>query len=281
MKKFLAAFDPLRFAPSTMSYAIHLAKLAGAHLVGVFLEDPNLHSYSVAELTHYEGKPFDHHLRELNEKDDRTRSACIDTFRHACSTGGVSCSVHRDRNVPLQELLHESIYADLLFISSAETLELGSEPSPTRFIRGLLQDVQCPVLLVPSEYRPIDHIVLLYDGEPSSVFALRMFSYLFEPIRYLPTNVITVKHESDGLHLPDPRLIREFVKRHFPDAEYTVLKGDAEESIIRHLLRLKGAPLIALGAYRRSRLSRLFRPSMADLLVQQVEQPLFIAHNRS
>jgi len=33
-----------------------------------------------------------------------------------------------------------------------------------------------------------------------------------------------------------------------------------------------------LGAYERGALSRWLRPSMADILMQEVDRPLFIAH---
>jgi len=81
--------------------------------------------------------------------------------------------------------------------------------------------------------------------------------------------------------LPDNKLMKEFMKRHYPKAEYIVLKGSPEDEIIRHLLRDKRDPMIVLGAYRRGRLSRLFRASMADHLVHHLKMPLFIAHNKS
>jgi len=44
MKKFIAAFDGLKFCESTSEYAISLAKQTRAHLVGVFLDDFTHHS---------------------------------------------------------------------------------------------------------------------------------------------------------------------------------------------------------------------------------------------
>jgi nucleotide-binding universal stress UspA family protein len=281
MKKFIAAFDGLSFSESTMSYAIFLAKHCEAHLVGVFLEDFTRHSYSMADITAYEGSNLDRHMQELNEKDREERDKSISIFEQACQSGGIHYSVHRDRNIAIHELLHESIYADLLIISASESLTRYEEPAPSRFVRSLLNDVQCPVVVVPAVYKSIDKIILLYDGEPSSVHAVRMFSYLFEPIKHFDTEVISVKSAPASLHLPDNRLIREFIKRHYPKAEYVVLKGLAEDEIIRYLLLQKQHPMIVLGAYQRSRFSRLFRPSMADHLLLHLKMPLFIAHNKS
>lgn len=281
MKKFIAAFDGLNFCESTMSYAIFLAKHCNAHLVGVFLEDFLRHSYTVTDITKYEGADFDRHVQELNEKDQEERNESIEKFEQACQNAGIEHNIHRDKNVALQELLHESIYADLLIISASETLTRHEEPEPTRFIRELLNEVQCPVVIVPEKYKPIDKIILLYDGEPSSVHAVRMFSYLFDSIKHFETEVVTVKGKEESLHVPDNRLVKEFIKRHYPKAEYIVLKGTAEDEIIQYLHREKKDPMIALGAYRRSKFSRMFRPSMADYLLQHLKMPLFIAHNKS
>lgn len=70
------------------------------------------------------------------------------------------------------------------------------------------------------------------------------------------------------------------MNRHFPNADYTVLKGDAEEEIITHLSRFQESTLVVLGAYRRSRISRWFKASMADGLLKNLKLPLFIAHNK-
>jgi nucleotide-binding universal stress UspA family protein len=152
------------------------------------------------------------------------------------------------------------------------------EEIPTRFIKNLLPEIQCPVLIVPRHFQPVAAIKVLYNGEPSSVFAVKSFSYLLEPFKNLDIEVISVKAEEDSEHLPDGRLIKEFAKRHFPKVQYVVLRGNAEDELIHYLKRKSGSHIIVLGAYQRSKISRLFRPSMADLIMEHIKQPVFIAH---
>ena len=281
MKKFLAAFDGLRFCESTMHYAIDFCRHANAHLVGVFLDDFTRRSYGVLEVAQYHGAAMDQHMQELDEEDEAMRMQSAKRFQQACLQAGISFSIHHDQNIAIQELLHESIYADLLIIGRSETLTRFQEEAPTRFIRELLNDVQCPVVLVPDTYRLLQKIILLYDGEPSSVHAARTFSYLLEPFKHLDTEVLTIKPENDNVQLPDERLIKEFITQHFPLAEMIILKGDPETQIKNYLLREKKQALVVLGAYQRSRFSRVFKPSMADQALKAVNLPLFIAHNKS
>ena len=177
-------------------------------------------------------------------------------------------------------MLHESIYTDLLIIDSKETLTHFEEKIPARFIRDLLTDVQCPVLLVQQKYKPIEKIILLYDGEPSSVHAIKMFSYLFPFLKHIKTEVLSVKNIGQSLHLPDNKLMKEFIKKHYPKASYKVLKGLPELEIALYLKDQPQDMLVVLGAYRRGMVSRWFRTSMADILMKELKAPLFVAHNR-
>ncbi|HET9058070.1 MAG TPA: universal stress protein [Chitinophagaceae bacterium] len=279
MKKIIAAFDGLKFSDSTKEFAVNIAQQTNAHLVGVFLEDLTYHSYKIYELITEKGVS-ESKLKQYEASDTEAREKAVKKFETACQVAGINYSVHHDRKIAIKELLHESIYADLLVIDSKETLTHYDETKPTRFIRELLAEVQCPVLLVPQKYKSIDKIMLLYDGEPSAVFAIRMFSYVLPELKELPCEVVSVKYMNSSLHVPDNKLIKEFMKRHFPKATYTTLKGIPEIEIVSHLKEQKENTLIALGAYRRSLVSRWFRTSMADVLMKEFKMPLFIAHNK-
>ncbi|HTQ28316.1 MAG TPA: universal stress protein [Puia sp.] len=280
MKKIIAALDGLKYSEGTAQCAVYIARQTGAHLVGVFLDDVTYHSYKIYDLVHEQGVT-EGEISRAEWQDNVTRKEAAQHFAGACSAAGIPFSIHHDRNIALQELLHESIFADLLVIDAGETLTHYEESRPTRFIRELLANLECPVLLVPRRFHEPDSIVLLYDGQPSSVYAIKMFSYLFPGMEKLDTELVSVKPVYESLHLPDNHLMKEFMKRHFPDARHTVLHGLPDTEILNHLKegsRQSDNEWIVLGAYERGALSRWLRPSMADILMQEVDRPLFIAH---
>lgn len=280
MKKFIVAIDGLKYSKNAIDYAVHFSKQANAHLVGVFLDDFTYHSYKIYELA---GEEVDDIMRRriaLEEKDESTRKQSVWFFEDACRKAGIEHSIHHDRNIALHELLHESIYADLLIIDNNETLTHYQEHVPTRFICDLLSNVQCPVLVVAGAYVPPNKLVMLYDGSPAAVYAVRMFSYIFSTLKHIDTDVVTVKKESADKHVPDNRLMKEFMKRHYPKARYIVLKGDTKSQILLHMATLEDNALVVLGAYKRGMVSRWFTPSMADVLMKNLQFPLFIAHNK-
>ncbi len=279
MKKIIAAFDGLKFSKATRDYAIQIARENSAHLVGVFLDDPLYHSYKVYDLISEEGGISDAKQKKFLEIDARARDAAAADFEAACQKAGLQFSVRRNKDIATQGLLQESIYADMLIICSNETFTHYEEKIPTRFIRDILSEVQCPVLVVPPHYKPFNKLVLLFDGEPSSVYAIKMFSYMLPALKEHPSEVLSVKPMGQSMHLPDNKLMKEFMKRHFPKAAYKVLKGLPETEIVNFLKASKGFPLVVLGAYRRGMVSRWFRASMADVLMRELKMPVFIAHN--
>jgi Universal stress protein family len=279
MKKIIAAFDGLKFSQSTAEYAIYIARQINAHLVGIFLDDFTRHSYKIYDLMHVEGGASEATMRALDNEDKDLREAAGAQFRWVCHEAGIPFSIHHDRNIAIQELVQESNFADLLVIDAKETVTHFSEDPPTRFIRDLLAQVKCPVLLVPPKFEAIRKNVLLYDGEVNSVFAIKSFSYLLEPLTRLQTELVTVNSKDHSKSIPNNRLMREYMKYHFPEVHYTILNGLADVEIIDHLKNKYEHELIVLGAYNRGALSRWLKPSVADALMHEIKSPIFISEN--
>jgi len=275
MKKIIAAFDGLKYSPSTAHYAIQLAKASGAHLVGIFLDDFTYHSYHLTKANY---RQLLKNKLEGDEKDQLTRRRSAELFEKACQEAGLNYAIHHDYSLAIQELMHESIYADLIVVDKNESFNKQKEEPPANFIRYILADAECPVLVVPSKFKPIEKTILLYDGSPSSVFAIKMFSYLLPDLKTLSTEVVSVREDDLNRHLPDNHLMKEFMKRHFPEADYKVMQGSPEALIVEYLKNRKQNEVLVLGAYQRSIVSRLFKASMADRLMLQLKTPLFIAH---
>ena len=279
MKKIIAVIDGLKYSESVTDYAIYIAMQTESHLIGVFLDDYTYHSYKVYDIVTNRSYLDENKILELDKNDEKVRNESAVRFEHACQGTGLNYTVHKDRNIAIHELLHESVFADLIIIDNKETFTHYEEKIPTRFVRDLLSEVQCPVMVVPQKYNPISKAVLLYDGEPSSVYAIKMFSYVFSGYNNLKIEIISVKNIKGSTHVPDNRLMKEFMKRHFPQATFTVLQGDAITEILNQLKGKDENILIVLGAYNRGMVSRWFRPSTADILMEELNKPLFIAHH--
>lgn len=278
MKKIIAAFDGLKFSESTLSYALFLAKQTNSHLVGVFLEDqffsgPKIH-YTIPNK-----KGTNKRINSSLQSEELNLKKSMHRFELACQNEKLNFSMHHDQHVPILDLQKESIYADFLIIDRNETLTNYSESQPTRFINTLLSDIHCPVLLVPSTFTPIIYTELLYNGEPTSVNAIKLFSYLFPSFESKNTHLISVNPYSGNLHLQEGVLLKELIKRHFPDTAFTVLKGLAEIELIKYLIKKPDNTLVVMGSLKRGALSRLLWVSMVDFVLKDLNLPVFIVYS--
>ncbi len=277
MKKIIAAFDSLRFSDSTMEYAIYFAKQYDAHIVGVFLSETTRLGYAVYEMMVKQSISGAAGMKEIDKTDAATMKESINRFELACRAAKINHSIHRDKENAAQELLHETIFADILVIDASETFSYFEAGLPGGFIENILHNTKCPVMVVPKKFKPINKLALLYDGEPSSVFAIKMLGYIVPEIAMLETKLFYAQHGSLTLRLPDNKLMREWIKRHFPKVEYRLIKGNEKELVATIAAEDPGI-LIVIGAYNRSNLSMWFRNSLADLLMNEIKTPLFIAH---
>ncbi|MBS1533355.1 MAG: universal stress protein [Bacteroidetes bacterium] len=275
-KKFLAVFDGLRYSSGAAKYAVQLSGASDAYLVGVFLDDRTYHSYSLTGQGGYAKLLAER--KELQKTDERKRQASVRDFEKACDAAGVNHIIHHDHSLAVREILAESVYADLLLADKHETFTQYEQTVPTSFIRDVLAGAECPVMVVPDEFKPLNKIILLYDGAPASVYAIKQFSYLFPNLRQLPVEVITIKSSESDRHLPENRRMKELMDRHFTDVAYTIAQGDPDNEIIEQLKYRQQDEVIVLGAYQRNGISRWFKPSMADLLMSELKAPLFVAH---
>jgi hypothetical protein len=277
MKKIIAAFDGLNLSESNMKYAIQISEKEKCHLTGVFLDDRTYTSFKIYDLVFQEGVS-EEKLSRLKHEDQTKRKNASLKFEQECISKKLNFNIHHDKNYAIKELIHETIFADLLILSRNESFSHHTETFPSRFITETLIDAQCPVLMTPETYTDIDKIIFLFDGHPNSIYALKMFAYLLPGFLSLPIEVISVKSMEENLHLPDGLLMKEWIKRYFSNTEFVVLKGIPDVETVTHLQKENASCLVILGSYKRSKLSMWLRSSMADVLAKNFNMPLFIAH---
>jgi len=280
MLKIIIAIDSLRPSKSAISYALHVAKTLNAHLVAVFLDDFSNRSYKSYQMLHNRMTISQQEYDLCNEHDEILRKNSITFFEIAAAEEKINYTIHHDRHHSLKELTEESKYADLLVINKNETFSQFAENAPTHFIRNLLRETHCPVLIVPEQYAKIAKVVFLYDGETYATEAIMKFSYLFPVFNNEPVEVMTVKPvKKSGSHVPNNHLMKEYMRRHYPDATFTVSKGLPDIEIVNHLKSKYDHALIVLGAYHRGKISRIIKPSITEVLLRELKTPLFINNN--
>ncbi|MEP7375713.1 MAG: universal stress protein [Chitinophagaceae bacterium] len=278
MEKILLAIDAINLDKNSLEFACYLAQLTKSKVTGVFLE--NLMSEERPVLKQVYGMAYADSV--VDEKSDEHRVKLelleknISFFKEGCINRGVNYSLHRDRGVPALDLMDESRFADLIVVDAETSFNKRYEGSPTEFVKDILKNAECPVMIAPYNFEAIDEIKFTYNGSSSSVFAIKQFTYLFPQLHTKKVSVLQVNDTGEWKD-PDKYKFKEWLNHHYTDFRFDALKGDADTNLLDCWLNRKNSVLV-MGAYGRNALSRFFKASHADLLIKTVRQPIFIAH---
>src|ERR1700742_4060957 len=146
MEKILLALDAMRLNTSTIDFACYIAKLSRSRLTGIFLE----------------GLRDERPVLVEAENGAATVETNIHRFREACVCRETLSLVHRDRGVPLSEIVAESRFADLIIIDPETAFNRKDAIVPGRFVKDVLRSAECPVLIAPYSSGNVDEIVFAY-----------------------------------------------------------------------------------------------------------------------
>ncbi len=277
MKKIVAVFDGLNYNSSTEKFLIFIGEMISAHVVAVFLDDPEYHSYKIYELIAEDGVSG-RIRKELDVRDQTSRLTQSKELEGQLKALKLPYTIRHDSDNAIQDVVHESNFADLMIIFRQESFVSFKEKVPSRFIKKVLENIHCPLLLVPYDFNPFNKIIWLYDGRPSSIYAYKMFNYIFEDFLKLNTEVVNIHQGIESSTLPDENLLKEYMNRHAPQATFKLMGGDVDSGLLPYLKSLPTDTLIVLGAFQRGRISRMINTSLTDWMLKNFDLPIFIAH---
>jgi nucleotide-binding universal stress UspA family protein len=120
-----------------------------------------------------------------------------------------------------------------------------------------------------------EKLILAYNGEEDSVFAIKQFTYLFPKLYNWETKLVTLEEEAETL--PHQELIEELAAKHFSNLTLEVVTTETRATFPSWISEQEGSILVA-GAYGRSELSSLFKKSFLSEVIEEHKIPVFIAH---
>jgi len=281
MEKILLVMEGSKQNTYAIDFACYLAKLTDSRLIGVFLEGasdgsgPETVPVDKPELLHLDGSEIAGCTLVKEPGSDPVLQQ-VHRFREACLCREVPVRVHRDRGVPLEEMILESRFSDLIVVDPETSFRRTEREFPGHFIQEVLPAAECPVVVSPYHFERMDEVIFAYDGSASSVFAIKQFTYLFPVFKNKKAVVVNVNKQERSA-IDEQFKMKEWLSAHYQDVNFVILSGNASDELFGYLLQKKNA-IVVLGAYGRGILSRFLKPSHASLLLRTINLPIFIAH---
>ena len=201
----------------------------------------------------------------------------INRFEKLCQGNGIEYRVHKDfYDFAIPELRKESLYADLLILGSEVFYEQSGSASPSIYLKDALQEIKCPVLLVPEKFEFPESIILAYDGSDDALYAIKQFAYLFPELATKQTVLVYASNDASE-DFPDKIQMEELVARHFSNLTLFKLDINPKKYFGTWMLEKKSAMLVC-GSYGRSGFSKMFKKSFVTDVIADHRLPVFIAH---
>lgn len=276
MEKILAAMNPLDPNKKIMDFALYLARLTKSRITGIFLEKTlagklvqrDLHGFPIA---------FADSEAARNKMADSARvEEAISNFKKVCSDSGVLFEIHRDHGMPIEDVIAESRFSDMLIVDAAMTFNQNSEETPIRFVEDIIKESQCPVIVAPEEFDKLDEIVFCYNGAFDSIFAIKQFTHLFPQLENKRLIILEVIENKKSRNQEDT-LFTDWLRNHYSNFKYEIINGQVNLMLFDFLFKRKNI-IIVMGAYGRDALSTFFKKSTAEPLIKIITQPIFISH---
>ncbi|HEU4556158.1 MAG TPA: universal stress protein [Chitinophaga sp.] len=277
MKKIIAAIDARHFTEGELESFYYIAREISGAVTVVLLENVAALGTSLANV-YTDAYTLDYNkiAMEARKHYETERKESVEKFNRICINNNLDFRLHETTGDPVEEIIKESRFADLLLVSNTTSFAVLRDSNPPEFVKDVLARAQCPVMVLPEKMHPIKELVFAYNGSFSSVYAIRQLTQLFNSFSDAFVNVVYVA-ENDNQDIPYEKLLREYLELHYEDVRFTVLNGNPAAELLALLLHRQNC-LVTYGAYGRSKLSRFFHRSDAESILRTVNVPVFITH---
>ncbi len=270
MKKILVILNGRVIPEHVTTTAIELAKTTLSNLHAVFVNSSlDLHEYNYAFPNDLALTETSYTSETVEQEDNSILTLNKQLLKDICSRNNTTLSIENDQHITLGKLIELSAFSDLILMDATENIN-------EYHVIDLLAKSRCPVYLVSRETVSVENIILAYDGSYSSIHAIRQFSRLFPQMRHLATTLVHIASDENE-DFPREKNIKTWLPDNFNDVQFKIIRGEVKESLVNYV-RSVANPLVVMGSFGRSSMSRLFHKSIANAVIADGRSALFITH---
>jgi len=266
--KIIILFAGISHVRELVTSSLQIAGEQNSAIAGIFLKKKN------------QPRPYSQQTYSRQASDQEDLPMISETIRWAeeiCSRSGTTFKAVYGRELSVSQLAAQTPYADLVVADAKTDFNEYLLTSMNASLKDMLVDAHCPVVLVRSNLVPVQKIVFTYDGSYSSMYAIKMFHYLFPHSTNIPAVLVSADSQRDD-QKTNELLLEDWLSHHY----HSVDRMPKQNSVKDQLLELTNRPdenvYVVISAYGKEAYPRIFHPSHVQLLLNYSKASLFIAH---
>lgn len=260
------------FPQGAFNFLVSMQQQETVHVRGLFFSPIDLDAMTAVSQLPVQA-PYD----RIREREHEVMIHNKALFAQQCEKHFIHYTIHKhDGQWDKNTLVKESRFSDVLVLSGELFYADINVNQPNIYLYETLCAAECPILVIPEDYKQCEHVFMAYDGSKESLFAIKQFCYLFPQLTDLPTEMIFCRDEqSDGI--PDIEELRQYTRQHFDAMGFSKLHFNASHYFATWVGEHKHVMLVS-GSYGRSPFSYLSKRSFAAEVIHEHKIPVFIAH---
>jgi hypothetical protein len=275
MKKILLPAHGVHFRSHVLSYAMQLGKKDALFIYGMLMNAPVMAAQSYPFVNDMALAATPLYTEQPTEEEEHISHDNARLFRDKCVTEGVTCDVAAGTETTLDSIVAKSMYADLIVIDKDAELDSYISSPMGVSLKDLLAASRCPVMAVPDNALPVKRVILAFDGGHSSVYAIKLFTYLFSEWKNMPTALFSVGYDTT-VHFEEAG---KWLRQSFARLDIISREGSVKDELVEYIKEGEEvSTLVVMGAYGKPAISRLFHTSPAHAVLTRTNATVFISH---
>ena len=278
-KNILLCTDGSPGAEPATGCAVWFSRHLGARLRALYVTDVRiLEGPLAADISGALGaQPYPGLVPLLQRIQQDKAGAILNAVQARCRSEQVDCQTAHETGTLVGALLEHERQADLVVLGQrGEHAQwhgplLGS--SLERMVRASIK----PCLVVAGEFRPVQRLLIAYDGSAESNKALHSGIDLAQALALREISIITVcrreEEESASRFLQEAR---QLAQDHQIPAATELIHGDPETEILRATAKFQ-ADLVVMGAYGHTRIREFILGSTTTHLIRKTTVPVLLS----
>ena len=232
MLNIAVAVDVLHPDADAINCGCYFAKLSQSKLTGILLEDLEYAFKPV--IKNVNNAPYVETVLTTDiPSNTEKRKACAEVivlFNETCKAKDVAHDIYLDCGMPAQELITESRFTDVMIIDAEMSFSKKTTGPPARFVKDILAENECPVIISSADFKTVDEIIFAYDGSASSMFAIKQFTYLFPELKEIKLKLLEI-NQHDVHFVKYQHKVRAWLKSHYTSVEIEVKEGNTRDEL--------------------------------------------------
>ncbi len=276
LKRILVALDPDSDTPIATEYAAHIARRYEAVVTGLAVVDMG----SIEASSRGGGIGSMYYAEKLREKltaEARTTAqTLIENFERAVRGKDVAHVETVQEGVPFERIIEDMNYHDLLVIGKDPHFFYSHPKQETHTLARVVKNTVGPTLVVGTEYRPVERVLLAFDGSPASARTMREFAHLQPWGTDVQVQIIHIHKDGKAESELILQMAQAFLKAYGFPVQIQSLKGKEMAKEILEYSSQYNPDVILIGAHSRSKIKEIAFGSVTNTLLEHFPAPLFI-----